>query len=98
MGYLTNILRQALWNAVDRKAKQIRLEDLDQAYRQAIWAMEKRKIKKDELTPFHIKWNQTPTTAAIQAASLVGQLVSDAYVKANPSVSSETTGKMLSAR
>lgn len=36
MGYLTKLLRQATWNAIDLQDPRIRLEDLNRAYLQAI--------------------------------------------------------------
>jgi hypothetical protein len=38
MGYLTNTLRQAVWNAVARDTKVITLKDLEVAHRDVIWS------------------------------------------------------------
>lgn len=38
IGYLTKLLRQAVWNAIDCGQKSIALEDLERAHDQAIWS------------------------------------------------------------
>lgn len=77
IGYLTNILRQAVWNAIDSSKHSIGLSELEAAYRQAIYALEERKISRNELTPFSWDWNSTPNEAANRAAERVGIPVSE---------------------
>jgi hypothetical protein len=70
IGYLTNTLRQAVWNAVDTGANKITLEDLDTAYRRAVWKLEARTIAEDEVTPLSPMWNQKPSNESLVVAAL----------------------------
>jgi len=81
IGYLTNALRQAVWNALDDGSKRIRLQDLDKAYREAVYRLTRRKIPAGEVTPFDPEWNVMPNAASVGAAELVGIPVEEAPAK-----------------
>jgi len=73
IGYLTNLLRQAVWNALDNGTNRIDLKDLDKAYRQAVFVLDKRKLSSDDVTPFHPDWNATPNAASLELAATIGK-------------------------
>jgi hypothetical protein len=84
IGYLSNLLRKAERNAISEGKSQIRLEDLDQAFRQSIWD---RKIALPSgRRPFELDFETAPTKDILQAVRQIG-------VPLRPSVSSRPTSK-----
>lgn len=69
MGYLTKFLRQAVWNALDKKKRKITLEDLALAHDQSVW-------KKDGVigiqSPFSRAFAVTPTEELLARIQQIG--------------------------
>jgi predicted AAA+ superfamily ATPase len=72
MGYLTKLLRKAVWDAVDNTRDIIRLEDLGSAFKRAVWAPE---YFGNYLNPFSREFPSTPTEDMLRAAEAVGMHV-----------------------
>ncbi len=91
IGYLTNVLRQMVWNACGENRRKITLADLDVAYRQAVWRLDERKVGDDEITPLQERWDAGAIVPALAAAAEVGKPVFDPAVpkrtRANPDLS-----------
>lgn len=69
MGYLTKLLRQAVWNAIDKDSKKIDLEDFFRAHREAVWAEE----SSDSLpSPFARKFSLTPNEELLRRIQAIG--------------------------
>ncbi|MCA6218567.1 TniB family NTP-binding protein [Ideonella sp. B7] len=96
IGYLTNTLRQIVWNAIDDDRAKIRLQDFDRAYKQAIWVMDRRSASKGEVTPFDERWNANPNEAAIGAATTVGCHVGEVREKSFGSKAPTTAAQVFS--
>jgi hypothetical protein len=69
MGYLTKILRQAVWNAVDAGKKVISMQDIELAYAQAIWSLERLSHLPN---PFDRNYLVYPSPEVIAQSKLTG--------------------------
>lgn len=69
MGYLTKLLRQAVWNALDEGRRAVTLEDLARAHQQAVW---KRESGGSTMSPFSRDFNTSPTEELLAAVMALG--------------------------
>ena len=69
MGYLTKILRTAVWNAVDLKRKKITLKDLAEAHTQSVW---NAKGFSSVPAPFSTQFSTEPTPELLSKVSAIG--------------------------
>lgn len=68
MGYVTKILRQAIWGAISMQTKVIGLADLAVAYEDAIWSDRFR----SDFNPFDLRFDPTPNPLLLASAKEVG--------------------------
>jgi hypothetical protein len=69
MGYLTRILRTAVWNAVDSKQRKITLRNFDEAHTQAVW---NQKGLSSIARPFARDFLTEPTEDLLRKVSSIG--------------------------
>ena len=69
MGYLTKLLRCAVWNAVDAKREKITLRNLDDAHAQSVW---NQKGLSAVPRPFARDFSTAPTDAILESAASIG--------------------------
>lgn len=68
MGYITKILRQAIWRAISLHTTIIQMGDLAMAYEEAIWS---DRFKSD-FNPFDLRFDPNPTPLLLASAKVVG--------------------------
>jgi len=68
MGYVTKILRQAIWRAISMQTTIIGLDDLAVAYEEAIWTDRFR----SDFNPFDLRFDSTPNLLMLASAKEVG--------------------------
>jgi len=69
MGYLTKLLRCAVWNAVDAKREKIALRNLDEAHMQSVWD---KKGLSSIPRPFGREFSTAPTEELLRIVSSIG--------------------------
>lgn len=69
MGYLTKMLRQAVWNASEANKETITLEDLALAYQEALWKLDDMSKR---LNPFHRGFVAIPTQELLAQVATLG--------------------------
>mgnify|MGYP001267575105 CR=1 FL=1 len=69
MGYLTKLLRQAVWNALDEERRTVTLEDFARAHQQAVWRPEG---SGSELRPFSRDFILSPTEELLAMVRALG--------------------------
>ena len=69
IGYLTKILRRAVWQAIGRETKEITLEDLCEAHEKAVWCGQ---VPRRLPRPFTHSFKLMPTVDLLQEVRLIG--------------------------
>lgn len=69
MGYVTKLLRTAVWNAVDSKHKKITLRDLAVAHRESVWNQE---LLSSVAEPFSRAFQTLPSPDVLEKVSRIG--------------------------
>ncbi|MGB9235819.1 MAG: TniB family NTP-binding protein [Terriglobales bacterium] len=92
IGYLTKLLRKAVWNAVDRNRKEITLEDLHVAHRESMWDEPGVEIA---LSPFDRNFKLETSTDVVQQVLRIGTVVNP--IESTPRITHRHRPKRASA-
>ena len=78
MGYVTKLLRTAVWNAVDSKHRRITLRDLAVAHRESVWNQE---LLSDVAQPFSRTFETLPRADVLEKISHIGAAAEEAPIE-----------------